>query len=284
MSSLLDIDCSSTEEESLLPSIQEIGYLKSEKNAKHFGTLQQKSASANDEEVSWFVKMDQTVSESSNRDVLGIKILPESPNSDCKTISSEDEEELLCLVNMDQTVPECSNSDVVGTKPFPESQDSDCKITSKSDNDEHMDDEKLSPVISECRNNTPQTKAFVDESEPMSEPMRQAVYAQRPHLLKVIWENVKAKLHVDAGGFLNDEEEEEIDACQTNRGKMYLVLKYLRTKNKKAFTSFCEVLVSSDYRHFALNLSEAAGVKIEALTGKATDHNCTVVMQTVSCL
>jgi hypothetical protein len=215
--------------------------------------------------------MDQTVSESSSSElnVLETKLFPESPDSDCKTISSEDEKQLH-HVNMDQMVPEFSTSNVPGTEPFPESPDSHliCKTTSRSDrlsdDLEHSDNADQDPMVSENSSNAPENEAFVDESEqPMSEPMRKAVNAQRPQLSrKVIWENIKIELHVDAGGFLNDDEEEEIDACKTNKEKMNLVLKYLRTKNKKAFTSFCGALVSSGYHYFALKLSEEAGVNI----------------------
>jgi hypothetical protein len=145
-----------------------------------------------------------------------------------KTSSADEGISKLRPFDMDQRVPESSSSesDVLDTKLPHGSPDSDCKI-------------------------------------PMSERLKKAVKAQRPQLNKVPWENMRAEVHVDAGGFLNDKEEEKIDACPTNKGKMNRLLKYIRTKNNKAFTSFCRALVSSDYRHFAEKLSKEAGVVME---------------------
>ena len=104
----------------------------------------------------------------------------------------------------------------------------------------------------------------------MSEHLKKAVKAQRPQLNKLPWENMRAEVHVDAGGFLNDKEEEKIDACPTNKGKMNRLLKYLQKKNNDAFKSFCGALVSSGYRQFAEKLSEEAGVMMEETMGEAT--------------
>ena len=110
------------------------------------------------------------------------------------------------------------------------------------------------------------------DSEPMSEAYRKSLYAVRPEFEeKVLVNNILSKVHMDAGGFLNDHEEEEVTACSTNREKMRVLLKTLRTKKNKDFVTFCEVLESSGYQHFATKLKKAAGINCKPPKGMALD-------------
>ena len=106
----------------------------------------------------------------------------------------------------------------------------------------------------------------------MSEVYRKSLYAVRPEFEeKVLVDNILSKAHKDAGGFLNDHEEEDVMACSTNREKMRLLLKTLRSKSNKDFMFFCEILQSSGYQHFVTKLKKAAGINCKPPKGMALD-------------
>ena len=110
------------------------------------------------------------------------------------------------------------------------------------------------------------------DSEPMSEAYSKSLYAVRPKFQKkVLVDNILSEVHKDAGGFLNDYEEEDVMACSTNREKMRVLLKTLRSKTNKDFMTFCEVLESSGYRHFAIELKKAAGINCKPPKGMILD-------------
>ena len=105
----------------------------------------------------------------------------------------------------------------------------------------------------------------------MSKTKRSAVYALRPELEKVPLKNIISKMHINAGGFLSDCEEDEVMACPTNLERMHSLLKILRTKTNKDFMTFYKALESSGYQHFATKLKKAAGINCKPPQGMVLD-------------
>ena len=95
-----------------------------------------------------------------------------------------------------------------------------------------------------------------DSTAPMKESYRKRLYALRPKLVREVLsvDRFLVELHTDAGGFLNDEEEEEIRTQANKPEKMLTLLKILRNKDNAAYFSFCKILGKSTYGHLAREL------------------------------
>ena len=87
-----------------------------------------------------------------------------------------------------------------------------------------------------------------------------ALRSLRPEMLTSLnVRNIIVHCHVDAGGFLNTTEEEQVMSHSRESEKVYDLIGILISKDDKAFRTFCDVLVRCNYRTLANRLAEKAG-------------------------
>ena len=94
----------------------------------------------------------------------------------------------------------------------------------------------------------------------MDESKRKALRCYRPALIKcLILEHFIADLHEEAGGVLNDVEEDAILAKEGNTSRVFEFIKILLTKGNRAFDNFCSVLDGDkNHREWAKKLRDKA--------------------------
>ena len=98
-------------------------------------------------------------------------------------------------------------------------------------------------------------------SSPMSESRCRSLNKLLPDLeAKLIVDNIKSHLHIDAGGFLNEVEIIEVFSDRSRVGHVRSLFSVLKTKDNAAFGSFCLVLSNSGYGHWSKALMEEAGL------------------------
>ena len=112
-------------------------------------------------------------------------------------------------------------------------------------------------------------EAFDNPSDPMSADRRKSLNSLLPDLApNVLLDNFITRLHCDAGGFLSDREIEAIRS-QTDRCKSVEELfAIMKGKNNASFDSFCRVLESNGYGHWAKRLMSKAGMQSEGVKGR----------------
>ena len=97
--------------------------------------------------------------------------------------------------------------------------------------------------------------------ESRDDKFKVALRSLRPEMLTSL--NVRSIIvhcHVDAGGFLNTLEEEQVMSHSRESERVYDLIGILISKDDiKAFKTFCDVLVRCNYRILANRLAEKAG-------------------------
>ena len=107
------------------------------------------------------------------------------------------------------------------------------------------------------------------DSEPMTENRIKSLNALLPELqTKVIVGNLKADLHRDAGGILNDEEIDHVFSEKSRAEKMYSLVDILKGKGNGAFEAFCRVLNKFGYDIWTRELRKRAGLDYKSIRGK----------------
>ena len=88
-----------------------------------------------------------------------------------------------------------------------------------------------------------------------------ALRSLRPEMLTSLnVRNIIVHCHVDAGGFLNTMEEEQIMSHSRESEKVYDLIGTLISKDDiKAFRTFCDVLIRCNYHTVGYRLAEKAG-------------------------
>ena len=99
------------------------------------------------------------------------------------------------------------------------------------------------------------------DSSPMSESRRKSLNKLLPDLeAKLILDNIKSHLHIDAGGFLNEVEIIYVFSGRSRVDHVRSLFSVLKTKDNAAFGSFCLVLSNSGYGHWSKKLMDEAGL------------------------
>ena len=109
------------------------------------------------------------------------------------------------------------------------------------------------------------------DSEPMTENRIKSLNALLPELqTKVIVSNLKANLHVDAGGILNHVEMVKVFCEKSQMGQWYTLVNILKSKSNGAFEAFCRILYKGGYDTWTRELRKRAGLDYETtqLQGK----------------
>ena len=98
-------------------------------------------------------------------------------------------------------------------------------------------------------------------SSPMTESRCRSLNKLLPDLeKKLIVDNIKSHLHVDAGGFLTEVEIIDVFSGRSRVEHVRSLFSVLKTKDNAAFGSFCLVLSNSGYGHWSKALMEEAGL------------------------
>ena len=98
-------------------------------------------------------------------------------------------------------------------------------------------------------------------SSPMSNSRCRSLNKLLPELqVKLIVDNIKPHLHIDAGGFLNEVEIIEVFSGRSRVEHVRSLFSVLKTKDNAAFGSFCLVLSNGGYGHWSKALMDAAGL------------------------
>ena len=112
-------------------------------------------------------------------------------------------------------------------------------------------------------------EAFSNPSDPMSADRKKSLNSLLPDLApNVLVDNFITRLHCDAGGFLSDREIEAIRS-QTDRCKrVEELVALMKGKDNASFDTFCRVLESASYGHWAKRLMSKAGIQCEGVKGE----------------
>ena len=98
-------------------------------------------------------------------------------------------------------------------------------------------------------------------SSPMSETRCRSLNRLLPVLeAKLIVDNIKSYLHIDADGFLNDVEIIEVFSDPSRVENVRCLFSVLKTKDNAAFDSFCLILSNMGYAHWSKALMDEAGL------------------------
>ena len=90
-------------------------------------------------------------------------------------------------------------------------------------------------------------------------------------------ENIKPRFRVDAGGFLTEVEMISVFSGKTRVDHVRALLDVLKTKDNRAFGSFCTILEATGYGHWSKELKMRAGLECQDITGTC------LVVHTQSC-
>ena len=107
------------------------------------------------------------------------------------------------------------------------------------------------------------------DSEPMTEKRIKSLIVLLPKLItRIIPSNMKADLHIDAGGFLNDLEIGDVFSERSSAGQVQRMIHILKGKSNGAYKAFCLVLGKTNYGPWAEKLKKEAGeLELERIQG-----------------
>ena len=107
------------------------------------------------------------------------------------------------------------------------------------------------------------------DSKPMTEKRIKSLIVLLPTLEKrIIPSNMKADLHIDAGGFLDDLEIGDVFSERSIAGQVQRMIDILKGKSNGAYKAFCLVLEKRGYQHWVDKLKEEAGeLELERIQG-----------------
>ena len=108
----------------------------------------------------------------------------------------------------------------------------------------------------------------MSDKQPLSDKRLRSINFLCPQLeSKLIVDNIKPRLHVDAGGFLNEVEMISVFSGQTRVDHVRALLDILKTKDNHAFGSFCTILEATGYGHWSRELQMHAGLDCQGIQG-----------------
>ena len=108
----------------------------------------------------------------------------------------------------------------------------------------------------------------MSDNQPLSDNRLRSINFLCPHLeSKLIVDNIKSRLHVDAGGFLTEVEMIGVFSGKTRVDHVRALLDVLKTKDNRAFGSFCTILEVQGYGHWSRELQMQAGLECQDITG-----------------